>query len=104
MRDIDVTVVRIYCTEAEHKLEPLLKRLHDEEKVAGVTAFRGVAGFGRSGKLHTSTLLDVSLNLPVVIEFFDRPEKIASVLEHLAPQIEPGHMLTWSAKANLEEN
>ena len=104
MNEIDVTVVRIYCTEAEHKLEPLLKLLHDQEKVAGVTAFRGVAGFGRSGKLHTSTLLDVSLNLPVVIEFFDLPEKIASVMEHLAPQIEPGHMLTWSAKANLEEN
>lgn len=104
MSQIDVTVVRVYCTEAEHKLEPLLKLLHDQEKVAGVTAFRGVAGFGRSGKFHTSTLLDVSLDLPVVIEFFDRPEKITAVLAHLAPQVESGHMLTWSAKANLEED
>ena len=104
MNDVEVTVVRIYCTEAEHKLESVLKLLHDREKVAGATAFRGIVGFGRSGKVHTSTLLDVSLDLPVVIEFFDRPEKIALVLEHLAPWVEPGHLLTWPAKANLEED
>ena len=59
MTEVEVTVVRIYFTEAEHKLFELMKQLHDQEKVAGVTAFRGVAGFGHSGKLHTSMLLDV---------------------------------------------
>lgn len=99
-----VTVARIYCTEAEHKLEQILKILHDEHKVAGVTAFRGIAGFGRSGRLHTAALLDVSLNLPVVIEFFDTEEKISAVYERLRDFIEPGHFVTWSAQANLEQD
>lgn len=100
----DVTVVRIYCTEAEHKLQKLLDLLHDREGVAGVTAYRGIAGFGKSGRLHTASLLDVSLDLPVVIEFFDRPAKVAAVLEHLATLVEPGHLLTWSAKVNLDDD
>lgn len=75
MKLVEVTVVRIYCMEAEHKLDRLLKLLHDQEQVAGVTAFRGIAGFGRSGKMHEAALLDMSLDLPLLIEFFDRPEK-----------------------------
>ena len=46
----EVTMVRIYCTEGERKMKETLSYLHDVEKVAGVTAFRGVAGFGRSGR------------------------------------------------------
>ena len=98
----EVTMVRIYCTEAEHKLEPLLALLHDQEKVAGVTAFRGIAGFGKSGQIHTSSLLDMSLDLPVIIEFYDRPTKVAAVMEHLNDIVEAGHMVSWPATANLE--
>lgn len=104
MNLVDVTVVRIYCTEANHQLEKLLDLLHDQEGVAGVTAYRGIAGFGKSGRLHTSTLIDMSLDMPLVIEFFDRPAKVAAVLEHLTTMAEPGHLLTWSAKANLDDN
>ena len=100
----NVSMVRIYCSEAEHKLDKLLDMLHDQEKVAGVTAFRGIAGFGHSGHFHTSSLLDMSLDLPVVIEFFDRPEKIATVLEHLSAHVKPGHMVSWDAMANLEQD
>ena len=82
MKQQAVTVVRIYLTEGEHQLKSLMERLHDQERVAGVTTFRGVSGFGKSGKLHSSSLLDLSLDLPLVVEFFDRPEKIAQVLTH----------------------
>jgi PII-like signaling protein len=99
-----VTMARVYCTEAEHKLEQILRILHHEHRVAGVTAFRGIAGFGRSGRLHTASLLDVSLDLPVVIEFFDTAEKIAAVEARLQDFIEPGHFVTWSAQANLEQD
>jgi PII-like signaling protein len=98
----EVTIVRIYCTEAEHKLDRLIKLLHDREQVAGVTTFRGIAGFGRSGRMHEAGLLDMSLDLPLVIEFFDRPEKIALILDHLESFIDPGHLVSWSARANLE--
>jgi len=99
----EVTMVRIYCTEGEHKLKQTLDYLHNVEHVAGVTAFRGVAGFGRSGKMHTASLLDLSLDMPVVIEFFDHPEKMASVIEHLKTELEPGHLVYWPARTNLSE-
>lgn len=102
MNTCDVTVVRIYTSEKEGKHSKLLELLHDQEKVAGVTAFRGVAGFGASGQFHSASLLDISLDLPVVIEFFDRPEKVEAVMQHLNTQVAPGHMLCWAAKANLD--
>jgi PII-like signaling protein len=77
MKHSDVTVVRIYLTEGEKLMKTLLAKLHDEEKVRGVTVFRGISGFGRSGVVHSSTLLDLSLDLPVVIEFFDTPTRCA---------------------------
>lgn len=98
MKQIDVTMVRIYLTEAEGKIDTVLKRLHDWEKVRGVTVFRGISGFGKSGVMHSSTLLDMSLNLPVVVEFFDEPEKVATILQHLSGMIEPGHMVSWQAR------
>lgn len=98
MRSLGVTVVRVYLTEGEHKLSRLLGYLHDESKVRGVTVFRGVTGFGRSGKMHSASLIDMSLDLPVVVEFFDEPEKVHSVLERLITMIEPGHIVTWSAQ------
>lgn len=93
-----VTVARIYVTEGAHVHAKIFKRLHDEEQVRGVTIFRGITGFGKSGKVHSSTLLDMSMDLPVVIEFFDAPEKVARALDQLSAMIEPGHVLTFSAK------
>ena len=96
----DVTMVRIYLTEGQHQLNGLMSRLHDDLKVKGVTAFRGIAGFGQSGKMHSSSLLDVSLDLPVILEFFDTPEKIRAIIEELEGDIKPGHLVMWSAHTN----
>jgi PII-like signaling protein len=96
----DVTVVRIYLTEAQGHIPELLRRLQREEKLSGVSIFRAVSGFGEGGKLHTASLMDLSLNLPVVVEFFDAPEKVESVLEHLDGQVKKGHMLIWNARTN----
>ncbi|MCC6208853.1 MAG: DUF190 domain-containing protein [Gammaproteobacteria bacterium] len=98
MKSIEVTVVRIYLTEAETKLNPLIKRLRDQEKLRGVTIFRGISGFGPSGVLHTASLLDLSLDLPVVVEFFDEPARVETVLEHLSALVAPGHIVHWRAQ------
>ena len=97
MNTLEITFVRIYLTEGEGLMESLLKRLHDEEKIQGVTVFRGISGFGSSGKLHSSSLLDMSLDLPLVIEFFDVPEKVSQILEHIRRDIDPGHIVCWQA-------
>ena len=103
MNSSDVTVVRIYLHEAKAHIEELLGYLHDESKVHGVTVFRGISGFGNSGKYHSSTLIDMSLDLPVVVEFFDEPDKVEKIIEHLNNQIKPGHIVYWSAKININK-
>lgn len=101
MNQTDVIMVRIYLHEAKSHQAELLKFLHDESKVHGVTVFRGITGFGSSGKYHSSTLMDISLDLPVVIEFFDEPDKIMPIIETLNKKIKPGHIVYWPAKINL---
>jgi PII-like signaling protein len=103
MNSSEVTMVRIYLTEGDHQLRRLLDFLHKQERVWGVTAFRGIAGFGKSGKAHESCLLDVSLDLPLVIEFFDHPDKAARILEDLDRIVEPGHVVSWPARVNKGE-
>ncbi|MFV9614731.1 MAG: DUF190 domain-containing protein [Gammaproteobacteria bacterium] len=92
-----VTVARIYVTEGQHVYEKIFQRLHDEHKVNGVTVFRGVSGFGRSGETHSSVLLDVSFDLPVVIEFFDEDEKVKAVIQSLKDLIPKCHIITFDA-------
>lgn len=100
MNETEVTVVRVYLHEASADMAELLEFLHDESKVRGVTVFRGVTGFGSSGRYHSSTLIDMSLDLPVIVEFFDEPEKVKTIIEHLNKRIKPGHIVYWSAKIN----
>lgn len=100
MTDSEITMVRIYLTETGDLQKTLLTRLHDEEKVRGVTVFRGISGFGRSGTVHSSSLLDLSLDLPLVIEFFDEPEKVKRILSHLGKLLPPGHVISWNAHIN----
>ena len=95
MRIIEVTMVRVYLTEAKAHLNSFLAHLNDEHKVRGLTVFRGIAGFGQSGKIHSSSLLDMSLDLPVVIEFFDEPTKAAAMIESLYPKVGEGHIVSW---------
>ena len=95
-----VSFVRVYLTEADRKLEALLERLHDQEKVRGVTVFRAVSGFGGSGAIHTASLLDLSCDLPITVEFFDTPDKVDAILEHLNDLVEGGHIVRWQAQMN----
>jgi hypothetical protein len=44
--------------------------------------------------------VDLSLNLPLTIEFFDHPEKVTLALEQLGKLIKPEHVVCWEAQAN----
>jgi hypothetical protein len=99
-----VTVVRVYVTEGEHQLRRLMTLLHDELRVRGVTVYRGIAGFGPSGVVHAASLVDISLDLPLVVEFFDAPATADAAVARIAPLVKPGHVLTWSAQAHSRSN
>ena len=101
MSESEVLVVRIYLHESKSQMKELLEYLHDQNKVHGVTVFRGITGFGTSGKFHSSSLIDMSLDLPLAIEFFDEPEKVRSIIEELNKKIKPGHLVYWSANINM---
>ncbi|MEK8015223.1 MAG: DUF190 domain-containing protein [Candidatus Parabeggiatoa sp.] len=93
-----ITMVRVYLNEGKgQRLKKLLKYLHDDSQVCGVTVLRGISGFGQSGKIHAAHLVDLSLDLPVIVEFFDTPEKITPILSHLEELIEPNHIVYWPA-------
>jgi len=47
--------------------------------------------------MHSASLMDMSLDLPLVIEFFDVPEKVNIILEHIRTMVKPGHIVCWSA-------
>ena len=98
-----VKMVRIYLTEEKAQLDKLMTFLHDQEKVRGVTVFRGISGFGKSGVMHSSSLLDMSLNLPVIVEFYDLPDKVNQILDDLDTMIEPGHIVSWAAEVNMKD-
>ena len=97
MKQKDVVMVHVYLTEGDRRLNQLIELLHDKEQVSGVTVLRGITGFGKQGHIHSSSLIDMSFDLPLVVEFFDAADKIATIIEDLRPLIEPGHIVSWPA-------
>ncbi|MEA1049206.1 DUF190 domain-containing protein [Lamprobacter modestohalophilus] len=101
---ISATMVRVYLTESDHGLKPLLKCLHDELGVLGATVTRGVAGFGASGVVHSAGLVDLSTDLPLVLEFFDRPDRARIAIERIKDFVEPGHVVSWSVRVECDDD
>lgn len=58
--------------------------------MAGATVSRGMAGFGAHSVVHTAAILRLSLDLPLIINVIDSPEKIKNVLKIIAPMVGEG--------------
>jgi hypothetical protein len=69
------------------------------EHIAGATVLRGIAGFGPKSILHTLHLLDLSADLPIVIEVVDTQEHIDQILPRIEPLLESG--LITMERANV---
>lgn len=92
--DGEQVLVRIFIGEADkwhHRplSEALLEKLR-KDGFAGATVFHGVAGFGARSVLHTSHLLRLSEDLPVVIEVVDTEEHIERLLPILDEMVTEG--------------
>jgi uncharacterized protein len=61
-----------------------------EMQLAGATVLRGPMGFGHSSHLHTTKILRLSQDLPIVIEIVDAQEKIDAFLPVLNEMISSG--------------
>jgi len=56
----------------------------------GATVLRGLMGFGANSRIHTSKILRLSLDLPIVVEIVDGPEKINGYLKRVESVISEG--------------
>lgn len=86
--------LRIYIGESDQwRGRPLYLALLDWLKqagFAGATVVRGVAGFGAHSRIHTASILDLSEDLPIVIEVVDRAEKIERAMETVKIMVREG--------------
>ncbi len=58
--------------------------------MAGATVIRGLAGFGAHSVVHTASILRLSLDLPMIIQVVDTPEKMDQILKVIAPMVGEG--------------
>jgi PII-like signaling protein len=81
----DSRLLRIFIGEADrHGHKPLYEALVLEarqEGIAGATVVRGILSYGASSRIHTAKLLDLSFDLPIVVEIVDRQDRIDAFLE-----------------------
>lgn len=87
-------LLRIFIGEDDHyKRLPLYEAIvlkAREKHLAGATVLRGVLGFGKSSHLHVENLLRLSMDLPMVVEIVDTPEKINAFIPFLEPMMSGG--------------
>ena len=77
-------LMRIYTDEASRAgrkslFEAIVCKARDQG-IAGATVLRGPMGFGRHSRLHTAKLLELSTDLPILIEIVDSEENVDAFL------------------------
>ncbi len=84
---LESVLLRIFLGEADRwQHQPLYEAIvlaAREAHLAGATVLRGPMGFGKASRLHTSKVLRLSADLPLVIEIVDSEEKINAFLPTL---------------------
>ena len=87
-------MARIYVGDADHRdgqplYHAVVHRLR-ERGIAGATVLRGIEGYGANAHLHTTRLLRLSEDLPLVIEVVDSETRIRAVLPEIDALIGDG--------------
>jgi uncharacterized protein len=87
-------LMRIHIGERDkYNSEPLywaIVQLLRQRHLAGATVTRGIMSYGASSRIHAARFLDLSLDLPIVIECVDKEEKIDEVLPELDKMVTGG--------------
>ncbi len=90
----EAMLLRIFIGESDRwQSKPLYEAIvlkARELHLAGATVLRGPMGFGKSSRLHTSKILRLSYDLPLVIEIVDAEDKINSFLPVLNEMMRGG--------------
>ena len=93
----EALLLRIFIGESDRwKHQPLYEAIvlkARERHLAGATVLRGPMGYGKSSRVHTTKILQLSMDLPLVIEIVDTEEKINAFLP-LLDEMMKGGMVT----------
>lgn len=99
--DGEQTLIRIFVGESDKwQHQPLHRALLERlrrEGFAGATVLHGVAGFGAASVIHTSSIVDLSGDLPVVIEVVEDEDHVEALLRIV------DEMVTGSALVTREK-
>jgi uncharacterized protein len=87
-------LVRIFVGESDRwegapLYEAIVERAR-EKGLAGATVIKGIEGFGAHNFIHTTRILRLAEDLPIVIEIVDRRERIEAFLPELDAMIPEG--------------
>lgn len=87
-------LLRVFIGESDvWKGEPLYRAIvlkARELGLAGATVLRGPMGFGANSRVHTTRILELSTDLPIVVEIVDTSEKIQTLLPFLDEAVSEG--------------
>ena len=90
----DAILLRIFIGESDRwENQPLYEAIvlkARETHLGGATVLRGPMGFGKTSRLHTAKSLQLSMDLPLIIEIVDSEEKINAFLPILDGMIAGG--------------
>jgi len=111
----EAVLLRIFIGESDRwKHQPLFEAIvlkAREMHLAGATVLRGPMGFGKSSRLHTSKILRLSMDLPLIIEIVDSEEKIQSFLPVLDEMMGAGlvtmekvRVISYRTEAEVDES
>jgi PII-like signaling protein len=99
----DAMLLRVFIGEADEwegkSLYEQIVLKARERKLAGATVLRGPMGFGKSSRLHTTKILRLSMDLPIVIEIVDSEEKVREFLPILDEMIAGGLVILERVQA-----
>lgn len=83
----EAILVRVFLGEADKvhhtPLHEAIVRAAREAGLAGATVWRGMLGYGAASRIRSAKLLDVSSDLPIVLEMVDREDRITAFLPKL---------------------
>ncbi|HWB14407.1 MAG TPA: DUF190 domain-containing protein [Pirellulales bacterium] len=98
----DGQLLRVFVGESDTwQGEPLFRAIvlkARELGLAGATVLHGTMGFGAASRVHTSRLLDLSTDLPIVVEIVDTADKIQSLLPFLDETVQEGMITIESVR------
>jgi PII-like signaling protein len=101
-------LLRVFIGESDkHEGRPLYEVIVAEARrrgLAGATVWKGFMGFGAHSRMHTAKILEMSQDLPIVIEIVDASEKVEEflpVLDGLVAEglvtVEPARIILYRA-------